>query len=231
MTMRESCLLRLSLAVVMLLLASSIQATTLREAFELAGPGNGYDKYIELETGVVYSGGLLIGPVFSPLSWTLEGEEGIDVRIVGNGAILDLQGQQLCISYCDNRLDIDDCIVLNGNIRFRGMNTADYVVLPQGSVRYTTFYRTDDYGIRLQGAGSGITCERNLFVDALDTGNDFIYTHGASHEWLPTGSNVAFSIQSGYYGVPSIQENWSYHSDPEANAEMLAHFCLLCEYG
>lgn len=229
--MRNMFLLRLLLVGVMLYLASPIQATTLREAFELAGPGNGYDKYIELETGVVYRGGLLIGPIFSPLTWTLEGEEGLDVCIVGNGAILDLEGQQLCLSYCDHRLDVENCIVLNGDIRFRGMNTADYVVLPEGSVRYTTFYSTDDYGIRLQGAGSGITLERNLFVDAIDTGYDFLYTHGASHEWLPTGSNVAFSIQYGFYGVPTIQENWSYHSDPEINAEMLAHFCLLCEYG
>jgi hypothetical protein len=199
--------------------------------FEIAGPAGGYDKYIELETGMVYRGGLLIGPIYDPITWVLEGDEGLDVRIVGNGAILDLQGEQLCISYCDNRLDIDNCIVLDGNIRFRGMNTADYVVTPEGSVRHVTFYRTHDYGIRLQGAGQGVTLERNLMVDAIDTGYDFIYTHGTSSDWLPTGTNISFSVQYGYHGVPTIRENWSYHSDPDINEQMLAHFSLLCEYG
>ncbi len=203
------------------------RAMTLREAFEAAGPAGGYDKFVELETGVVYTGELLVGPIYDPLTWLLEGDPGLDVCIVGNGAILDLKGRQLCISYCENRLDISDCIILNGNIRFRGMNTADYQVMPHGSVRHVTFYATHDYGIRLQGAGAGILLERNLLVDAVNTGDDFIYTHGTSHEWLPTGTNVAFSIQAGFYGIPTIHENWSYHSDPEVNGELLHHFSRL----
>ena len=204
---------------------------SLREAYDLAGPDQGYDKYVELETGVVYTGGLLIGPVFSPITWELEGEPGLDVCIVGNGAILDLQGGQLCLSYCNMRLDIEDCIVLRGNIRYRGMNTHDHVVIPEGSVRYVTFYDTDDYGIRLQGAGDGVHLERNIFVNAIDTGYDFMYTHGASHEWLPTGMNLSFSIQAGFYGTPAIRDNWSFHTDPEINAQPLAHYGMLCEYG
>jgi hypothetical protein len=210
---------------------SPAHALSLQEAFDLAEPAHGYDKYLELETGVVYTGGLLIGPIYSPISWRLEGDEGLDVCIVGNGAILDLQGAQLCMSYCNNRLDIEDCIILNGNIRYRGINTSDYVVLPEGSVRYVTFYGPHDYGVRLQGAGGGITLERNLLVNAVDTGWDFIYTHGTSHDCLPTGTNICFSIQFGFYGIPVIHENWSYHTDPETNADMLAHFSLLCEYG
>lgn len=71
-----------------------------------------------METGVVYTGGLLVGPVLSPITWDLEGEEGLDVCIVGNGAILDLQGEQICLSYCSNGLDVEDCTVLNANISF-----------------------------------------------------------------------------------------------------------------
>mgnify|MGYP001352835496 CR=1 FL=1 len=206
-------------------------AATLRAAFEQAGPANGYDKWIELQTGVTYTGGLLIGPGLSPITFTLDGPAGIDVRIVGHGAILDLEGSQLCISYCTNRLDIDDCVVRNGNIRFRGMNTAHAVVLPQGSVRHVTFWRTHDYGIRLYGAGQGITLERNLVVTAYDTGYDWIYTHGMANSWLPTGTCISFSGQVGWYGTPSIIENWTWQEDPVANADPLRHYSRLCEYG
>jgi hypothetical protein len=209
----------------------SAAAVTLREAYDLAGPGGGYDKYVVLETGTVYRGGLLIGPVISPISYEMEGEPGVNVRIVGNGAILDLQGEEICISYCENRLDIEDCVVLNGNVRFRGINSSTYTALPIGSVRHVTLYRPDDYGIRLNGAGAGITLERNLVVSAIDTGNDFVYTTGLPLEWLPTGTNISFSLQAGFFGTPVVRENWSYHEDPGRNADPLAHFSRLCEWG
>ena len=212
-------------------LPASSKGVTLREVYEAAGPGGGYDRDVVLETGQVYTGGLLIGPILSPLSWKLEGEPGENVRITGNGAILDLRGEQICISFCQNQLDIEDCIVLNGNIRFRGINTADYVEIPEGSVRYCTFYGPHDYGVRLQGSGQNITIERNIVVDAVDTGWDYIYTHGASSEWIPTGTNISMSGQFGYCGVPVVRENWTWHSDPHVNAIPLAHFSFLCEYG
>jgi len=227
-------MLRIATVLAAVLLAGlplSSEATTLREVYESAGPGGGYDRDLVLTTGQVYTGGLLIGPVLSPFSWELEGERGEDVRITGNGAILDLRGEQICISFCTNRLDIEDCIVINGNIRFRGINTSDYVEIPEGSVRYCTFYQPHDYGVRLYGAGQNITVERNIVVDAVDTGWDFLYTHGASHEWLPTGTNISVSGQFGFYGTPVVRENWTWHSDPTLNATPLAHFSFLCEYG
>jgi hypothetical protein len=214
-----------------IVVAAPAQGLTLRGAYESAGPGSGYDREVVLQAGQVYTGGLLIGPVYSPMTWEMEGEPGEDVRIVGNGAVLDLEGQQICISFCENRLDIEDCVILNGCIRFRGINTASYVLIPEGSVSYCTFYRPHDYGVRLQGAGGGVTLERNIVVDAVDTGYDFLYTHGSSNEWLPTGASFAPSIQPGYYGTPIIRQNWTYHSDPTANADPLRHFCYLCEYG
>ncbi len=207
-----------------------IAAKTLRAAYQEAGPAHGYDKYLELETGVVYTGGLLIGPVFDRLINELAGEPGQDVWIKGNGAILDLQGSQLCLSYCNNRLDIEDCVLLNGNIRYRGINSSSFVVLPVGSVRYVTFYAPHDYGIRLQGTGTDVLLERNLVLDAVDTGFDFIYITGYSGDWLPTGANISFSVQVGQYGTPEVLHNWSYHYDPEKNLDPLAHFTLLCEH-
>ena len=215
----------------LLLLNTLTMATTLKEMYDLAPAQGVYDRYIELETGVIYTGGLLVGNVFHPVTNELVGGEEQDVRIVGNGAILDLEGQQLCISYCDNRLDIDDCVILNGNIRFRGINTADHQVQPVGSVRNVTFYQPHDYGIRLQGSGAGITLEWNLAVDVIDTGDEWIYTTGYASSWLPTGSSYAPSGQPGYYGVPVINDNWTFHSDEMLNADPLTHFVMLCEYG
>jgi hypothetical protein len=213
---------------ILLIAGGQVDAVTLREAYEQAGSQGEYDKVVVLETGVTYTGGLLIGPVLSPLTWEMEGEPGKNVRIIGNGAILDLQGEQLCISYCFNRLDIDDCIILHGNIRFRGVNNTFYQGVPTGSVRHVTFYQPHDYGVRMQVAGDGITIERNLIVDAVDTGWDFIYTTGFSSEWLPTGTSIAGCVHS---PMPTVIRNWTYHSDPIRNAQALAHFSFLCEYG
>lgn len=220
----------LNLSTLLLTGLISLNAISLKEVYDAAGGGFGYDKYLELETGVTYTGGLLLGSVLSPITNELEGEEGLDVRIVGNGAILDLGGQELCISYCSNQLVIDDCIVLNGNIRYRGI-AAGYDLNPAGSVSYITFYKTHDYGIRLYGAGQNIILERNLAVDATDTGPDFIYTTGIAAEWLPTGANYCISVQYGFYGIPELVDNWSFHSRENVNADSLRHFLHLCEYG
>jgi hypothetical protein len=205
---------------------SAGEPATLREMFERAGPREGYDRWIELETGVVYAGGLLIGPIFFPYSDTPVGEPGQDVRIVGNGAILDLRGAPICLSYCNNRLDIDDCIIINGGIFFRGYRSESVELCPAGSVRQVTFWRPRDYGVRLRVENPDIAVERNLIVDAVDTGPDFLYLTGIPSEWLPTGTSVGSSL-----GAPGIRENWSFHSDSAANADPLSHFAFLCPYG
>lgn len=215
----------------LLIFVFNAYSITLKEVYETALPQGEYDKYLELETGVTYTGGLLIGKILDPISYELEGEEGQDVRIVGNGAILDLQGEQICISYCDNKLDIDDCIIINGNIRYRGINAGYVIQIPTGFVKYITFYQPHDYGVRLQGSGDDILLERNIVVDAVDTGTDYIYTNGISSDWLPTGASFGISVQYGYYGIPDVIDNWSFHYDEEINADPLNHFVLLCEYG
>ncbi len=209
-------------------LASLSSAATLKEAVEAASPANGYDRFVELQPGATYTGGLLIGRIYSPVTngfiWEENGE---DVRIVGNGAILDLQGEQICLSYCNNRLDIDDCIVINGNIRFRGDTNHGDPLTPVGSVRYVTFFQAHDYGIRIQGAGEGIVVERNLFVDTQDTGLDYVPSTGIAGELLPTGTAVAASVQTGTFGHPLVRENWTYFSNPALNQVPLHHYSFL----
>ena len=205
-----------------ILAPSAGAATTLREAVQAAGPANGYDRWVELETGVVYRGGLLNGPIFRPYSDTPFGPAGEDLRIVGNGAILDLQGGQICVSFCNNRLDIDDCVIINGGVRFRGYHPSD--LHPVGSVRNITFWRPHDYAVRTQNTGPGIEIEDNLVVDVVDTGWDFIPNTGIPSEWMPTGTSISACIT---IAAPQMRDNWTFHTDPELNADPLTHFSFL----
>lgn len=215
----------------MILKLGILYSASLREMYETAPALGEYDKYITLETGVIYTGGLLIGKIYDPETEMLSGPEGLDVYINGNGAILDLESEQICISYCSNKLDITNCIIVNGNIRYRGINNSLGEEIPFGVVSYCTFYQPQDHAIRLQGAGENITLERNIFVDAIETGDDFTYLNGSPMEWLPTGSSVAISIFYETYGIPTIIDNWSYHSAEEINEIPIRHFVELCEYG
>ncbi len=216
-------------AAVALLLAGPLvtPADTLQAAYDAADSGNGYHKYVVLQTGVTYTGGLWLGGTYNHI--TAEFEEGSrDVRIVGNGAIIDLGGQEICFAYCNNRFDIADCIILNGNVRFRGHDGGAGVFVPEGSVRYITFYGPEDFGVRMTGCGDEIVIERNLVVNTVDTGSDFHFFTGLPSDWLPTGPSFCFSIQQIQH---NLYENWSYHSDPDANDDALRHFMLVCDYG
>jgi len=213
-----------------LLICQSLFSATLKEIYDAAPPGSGYDRYIVLETGVTYTGGLLIGGTFNRISAQFE-PGGEDVRIVGNGAILDLEGGEICLSYCSNRLDIDDCVIVNGNIRFRGYQDSSTDHWPAGFVRNVTFYRPHDYAVRLLSSGRNIELNHNIVVDPVDTGPDFLKFNGTSNDWLPTGLAVAMSVLPGGLNSPDVSDNWTWFSDPAANGTALRHYGLLCDYG
>ncbi len=222
--------LAISILTVMIFCGQSAAGVALKEVFENAPAANGYDRYLELETGVVYTGGLLIGRTNNPVDFAPNvTETGLDVCIIGNGAVLDLQGEQICISFCANRLDIEDCVVINGNIRYRGevQLIPDEDTTPEGTVSHVTFFAPHDYAVRLQGAGDGVTIRRNLLVDAVDTGWDFMVYNGVSSENLPTGTGYSGSVQTGDFGYPVMTDNWSWFTDPEMNAIPLRHFSFL----
>jgi len=216
-------------ALCLLLFSPLLFSSTLKAVYDAATPGYGYDKFIQLETGKVYTGGLYIGQTFNRITAEFEGEDKKDVKIEGNGAVLDLLGGEICISYCTNRLDISDLIIINGNIRYRGVEIGLEEFKPTGSVRFVTFFQPHDYAVRIFGCGDNILLERNIFCDAVDTGPEFMYLSGYHNDWIPTGSSMAFSAQG--YGFPETKDNWSFHSDPVANADPLRHFSKLCEYG
>lgn len=212
------------LIILLLFIFSQLLSISLKEAFDNATEQGEYDKFLTLETNVTYTGGLYIGKVLGYISNQLDGPEGLDVYIQGNGAIIDLQGQEICISYVNNILEITDCVIINGNIRYRGINSASYSVQPQGSVSFVTFYQPQDYGIRITGCGEGITVENNIIVDAVNTGYDFNYITGETAPFLITGVSIAISLFEGTYGMPILMGNWSYHSDETVNTDSLFHF-------
>tara|TARA_B100001123_G_C14978341_1_gene894555 strand:+ start:222 stop:755 length:534 start_codon:yes stop_codon:yes gene_type:complete len=87
-----------------IILSSHLFAITLQEAYNEAGPGNGYDKYIELEPNSIYTGGLGI----------YEG----DVYLNCNGSTIDLEDGQGIWLYADedypSSLKIEHCSIVNG---------------------------------------------------------------------------------------------------------------------
>ena len=113
---------------------------TLQEMFDNAPSSADFDKVIELEFGVTYTGGFEIdGSYDDPLS----------IQIIGNGAILDMQGERIAFSNMDEELNIQDLIVVNGYIFFNGLETR-----PHGSVKYVTFYQPKNYAVLLVLCGS-----------------------------------------------------------------------------
>ncbi len=220
--------LSLALAATLLLAAGAPAQIPLQAVFEAASAEDGYDRYLVLETGQRYTGGLLIGAIWDDdRQQFLPSGAGLDVGIEGNGAILDLQGQQLCISFCDHRLDIRDCIIIGGEVRFRGDLSPTEDRAPQGSVRYCTFWRPEAYAVRVQGAGAGILIERNIVVDPQDVGLGFLIWSGVGGTNLPTGLAMGLSIQGATFGDPTVRENWTWFSDPHLNADPLHHFGFL----
>lgn len=206
------------------LFSTFLSGVSLKEVYDAASSYEDYDKYLELETGVTYEGGLFIGNVFNRFTNEYEDYLSENVMIKGNGAILDLQGQQIAISFTDRRLDIEDCIILNGNIRYRGFNSDDGSMTPVGSVKHVTFYKPHDYAIRLQASGEGVVLENNISVDVQATGDDYVAISGFPLEWLPTGISYAFDLVSPF---PEMDNNFSYFANEATNADSVWHFAQL----
>ena len=101
--------------------------------YDNASNESGYDKYINLNSGEVYTGGIGIydGTVF----------------INGNGAIIDLQNQNGLWVYSDNysdaTLDIQYCSIING-----AYESVIYSGDATGSIRNCNFIN-NDIGIKI----------------------------------------------------------------------------------
>jgi hypothetical protein len=91
--------LALTLAVV--LLAPTVWAKSFQQAYEEAGPGEGYDKLLILDSNVTYTGGC--GFV-----------QGKKSCVRGNGALVDLENSQVYISQPATEALVTGCCFING---------------------------------------------------------------------------------------------------------------------
>ncbi|MBK9472433.1 MAG: hypothetical protein IPO18_09120 [bacterium] len=83
-----------------------------------------------------------------------------------------------------------------------------------------------DYAVRLMGAGAGVTCERNLVVDPVDTGQDVVIWSGITGLHLPTGLAFGISVQTDAFDArPARQSDLA--QEPRANEDPLHHFGFL----
>jgi parallel beta-helix repeat protein len=91
--------------VVLLALALVVPAAlakTLQSAYDEAGPGEGYDKLLVLNPNVTYTGGLSV----------VQGKKSC---IRGNGALCDLDGNQVFISQPGTLCDVTGCCFVDGS--------------------------------------------------------------------------------------------------------------------
>ena len=188
---------------------------TLRQMFDAAESDDDYEKHIVLEKGKTYVGGLTNGRNYNTETHKYDlGDEAKDLRIECNGAILDLQGEEIKTSVTTKRMDINNCIILNGGVRYFGdidADNANKMTSPVGFVKNCTFYKPEKYAVRIQGAGESITVSGNIFYEAQDVGFDLDPYTKELNNGLPTGINCAFSTKISF-GQPDIKDNWSFHT-------------------
>ena len=141
-----------------ILYLSILPGVTLQSIYDESSPGNGYDKYVILETNVIYTGeiGIYEGSVF----------------IEGNGAIVDLnEGLGLWV-YADidypASLDMEYVTIINGGyngLTLNGASTANisncnFISNQFGiqimddtniSIKNCNFINNSQYGIAIRG--------------------------------------------------------------------------------
>jgi parallel beta-helix repeat protein len=196
----------MKLIVGLVLFAVSIYAATLQEAWKNSGSNEGYDKYVVLESGMVYEGGL-----------DLESLGSASTKIVGNGAVINLQGEKIKgDKYSSDELSIYNAAIINGSIVYEGSGSD----APYGTLENLTIYNSKGYGIRIQSAGENIVVKNSIIAESRLNG-------GGGN--LPDGINIAFSIFQ-THGVPEIMNNYSYHTgSPTGNYSV--HYSRLCDTG
>jgi hypothetical protein len=84
-----------------LLLSAPALAMHLQDAYEQAGPGEGYDKLVVLDPGQLYTGYLLVNANSS-------------CGLRGNGALIQLDPGAQIWAGSNSRLDVDGCVITGG---------------------------------------------------------------------------------------------------------------------
>jgi hypothetical protein len=133
-------------------------AVTLQSVYDAAGPQGEYTKYLQLDAGATYTGGLTI--LASDI-----------VCIEGNGATLDLQTSTIQIRGKGAKLDIDHCVIKNGCLPSAGYGQGVLsFVGSAGNVVNNTIHG-NTIGIRIYSTDTGaVTVMNNIIVRNTVTG-------------------------------------------------------------
>ena len=138
----------MNILIVYITLISLSLSTTLQEAYDNAEPGNGYDKYIILESNQIYQGGI---GIFED-----------SVYINCQGSIIDLMNGGGIWLYADEyynaSLDIEYCTIYNGE-NFG----IDYAGISTGNVSNCNFIK-NDIGLTLHDK-SYVILKNSNFID------------------------------------------------------------------
>jgi hypothetical protein len=178
------------------LLAAAARAESLQDFWDAnKAPEGEYDFVVHLDSLAVYTGGLYINS---------------DTNCIkGHGAILDLQGATLRMSGTRTRMDIENCVILNGGIPGNDNYPAVYYAntsMAEMHVRHCTFYNCS------MGLRSGLilhtasTVESCIFMNCTDWGAMFYAYEGT--ERIPA-IHCCNSYQNGTTHPPGEGGDWS----------------------
>jgi len=135
-----------------LLLPTGSHSATLQEVYDAAGPNGQYTKYLVLDAGVTYTGGLIVPSTDRAC-------------IKGNGAILDLQTSTIQMQGMGAKLDIDHCVIKNGCLPSSEYSEGALSYIGcSGRVLNNTFYG-NTIGIRIYLTGQdSVVVMNNIFA-------------------------------------------------------------------
>jgi len=128
-----------------LLSASTAGAIPLQSAYDVALPGEGFDRLLILDPEQAYTGGM-------------SAQDGVRSLIRGNGAVINLEGESIWGVGHGTVLDIDHCVILNG---YSGVFIAEEAT---GHIRNNTI-RGNAYGITSWYGSPDVVIENNIILE------------------------------------------------------------------
>jgi hypothetical protein len=156
-------------------------ALSLDSLYQLAAPGQGYDKYLALDSGQIYEGGILAAP-------------GLKTGINGFGAIIDLDNgsfRQLIARGGGTVMDIQRCVIRNGPDSLAALDYADSA---SGALDHLTLF--DNFNGVSFWKGAALNLKNSVAANHRNYG---FVTEDSSLEWLSISFNDTWANANGNY--------------------------------
>jgi hypothetical protein len=129
------------------LFVAAASAVDIQDAYDACGPGEGYDKYLELDPTETYTGWLVV-------------DSGVDSCIAGNGATIQLDnGRTVRAMNSGTKMDIDHTVIYcNGTGWGISLMTG-----AQGNINFCTIDNCE-YGVYVWGY-SNVTLKNSIITN------------------------------------------------------------------